>query len=555
MQEFQLRYQKLYKPFSNDLKDPKISSFLKRVLSEDLNFLYVVAIYSIITSILSIAVPISVQLLINSVSYTALLQPVITLGIILFILLIFCGILYALQFYTAELFQRRFLANMSCKLCLRLINADLKQLEEANSMELVNRFFDVITIQKAVPKFLIKTFAFILQSIIGLILVSFYHPFFLIFSIILSIVLYLVYAVYFRKACIAAFYESRRKYDIVGWFEDIAQNVGLFKSHIGQKYAKYKVDELTNRYIIDRKSHFQSLFSQTLLLLFIYAISSTLLLILGGYLVLKEELTIGQLVAAELILSAVLYGMSQFGRDFENMYDIIAACEKLSIFLNIPTQEPRKNKPIIDDFNKIEFVGASSYNQHNVSVDLNLERHKKYMIHDRDQQTQKFIVDAIQDFIRPDIGEVRIDGKDLYSYDMIHFRNNVFMVDYRPLLEGTLIENLTFNRQSIERGTINQVLKDLKLDEIIHQHQDGLDLRIIPSGWPLNEQESVLLKLARAILMEAKIIIINEILDIFSHKKRQEILRYVIKNTDAMIIYFSNHDDDEIEMFDKVLDV
>lgn len=555
MTDYNLSYKKLYKPFSNDLDNPKIWHFLKVVLFEDRNFLTVAFLYSIVISLLGIAVPISVQLLINSVSFTALIQPIIVLGIILFSLLVFSGVLNALQFYATEMFQRRIMAGMAMRVCLQLINGKQKKLEESNNSELVNRFLDVTTVQKAIPKFLTSTLTFVLQTIIGLILVSFYHPFFLVFSLILVACLYFIYSIYFKPACISAFYESRRKYDLLGGFEDLAANISLFKSGTGQGYAKFKINELTKRYLDDRKVHFKNLFSQTILLLALYAVASAFLLILGGYLVLKEQLTIGQLVAAELVLSAILYSLSKFGRDFENLYDLIAACEKLAIFFNIPLEENSSNKEKISDFKIIQFANVVSEEDKNIVVNLKLEKDHKYLIHDQHHQTQRFIIDCLHDFVRPSIGEVKIDGKNLYNFNMLDFRSQIQLIDDSRMMEGTLLENLTLAQKNIEVGKINQILKDFGLENSINKFPEKLNLRMIPSGWPLNEQEVVIIKIARAILLQPKIIIISEILDIIDFDLRQKILKYVAENSDAILIYFSNHKDDNTKIFDKIITI
>ncbi len=555
MQDFKIEYKKLYKPFSNDIENPNIFGFIKNILQDEKKFIFIIAIYSFFISLFTVAVPVSVQLLINSVSFTALLQPVITLGMILLVLLIFSGCLYALQFYMSELFQRRFMAHMSAKVCLQFINADVKKLEESNTAELANRFFDVVTIQKNVPNFITRTFSFFLQAFIGLILVSFYHPFFLIFSIVLIFLLYLIYAIYFKKACVAAFYESRRKYDIVGWLEDVAQNITLFKSGIGKNYAKFKTDELTKRYLIDKQIHFHNLFSQKILLLLLYAFANMVLLILGGYLVLKSELTIGQLVAAELILSAIFYGIAQFGKDFINIYDLIVACEKLTNFFNIPLKIEDKAKPKIQEFKKISFVNVAGKTNKDNPIHFNLLANNCYLINDRNQNTQKFFIDCLHDFCRPLFGEIKIDNQEFYSFDMSDFRNKISVIDSSSMLEGTLIENLTLNRQDIKIGKVNDILKDLGLEKTISKFTDKLNLRIIPSGWPLSQEEIILLKVARAILMDCKIIIINEIFDILNYNLRQKILKYVALNSDAMLIYFSNHRDDNMEIFDEILEI
>jgi biotin carboxyl carrier protein len=194
---------------------------------------------------------------------------------------------------------------------------------------MVNRFFETITIQKTIPKFLTKTLYSILQGTIGLILVSFYHPIFFIFSLSIVVCLWLIWSRFYKDAISSSFAESQRKYDLVNCFEEIVQSSAPIDLN-----AEEKINLLTGKYLKERKKHFKSLFGQVILLLILYVVASVILLVMGSWLVLKGQLTLGQLVAAELILSAALYGFSQLGRDFENFYDLIASCQKLSKFYN-----------------------------------------------------------------------------------------------------------------------------------------------------------------------------------------------------------------------------
>ena len=166
---------------------------------------------------------------------------------------------------------------------------------------------------------------------------------------------------------------------MAGWLEDIARNNILFKSEIGQKYAIFKTDFLTEQYLKERKSHFSQLFAQFSLMLALYTIASSLLLILGGYLVVKGQLSIGQLVASELILSTTLYGISQLGRDFENFYDVVGACEKLSQFYNIP-QEDIGSEKIEEDRIDIKFNNVVDvYFGREFKFNFFLKHHKNYI--------------------------------------------------------------------------------------------------------------------------------------------------------------------------------
>lgn len=309
----------------------RILPFLKKILFTESSFFWMSAIYGLAISFLALAVPLSVQFLINSVSFTALIRPTFVLGVVLLILLTFWAALNALQFFVTEIFQSRFFARITSEVTILLLKSKQQSPEKS---ETVNRFFETITIQKTIPKFLTKTFSTILQGAVGLIVVSFYHPIFFLFSVVIVACLWLIWSRFYRQAVASSFAKSQTKYDIVKCFEEIAKS--NFSAEVD---VEQKINSLTGDYLKERKSRFRSLFSQVVLLLALYAVASVLLLVIGGLLVLKGQLTIGQLVAAELILSALLYNFSQLGRDLENFYDLVASCQKLSKFYNFSIEK------------------------------------------------------------------------------------------------------------------------------------------------------------------------------------------------------------------------
>ncbi len=549
---YQLSKKKLYKPFSNNIDQPEIFLFLKKILEPEASFFWMSTIYALAIGFLALATPMSVQFLINSVSFTAMLQPIIILGLVLLILLLFWAALSGLQFYVTEIFQRRFFARMASEVGMSLLNSQHRVFEEANQTEMVNRFFETIAIQKTIPKFLTKTFALLLQGMIGLILVSFYHPLFLVFSLIIVASLWLIWSRFYKQAIVSSFYESRRKYDVVGWLEDIARGHNIFKSSNGFNYAKFKIDFLTGQYLEERKKHFKNLFSQVLLLLLLYVFASVALLVIGGFLVLKGQLTIGQLVAAELILSAILYGFSQLGRDFENFYDLIAACEKLSQFYNIPSDKNLgvsfPNKPFDLNFKNAFY----KYSNHEYSFDVCFEAKKNYMVSTGGFSTKKILIDLIHGFRTPISGTVLVDQEDLRNLDLYSIRSQIAVIDNSPLIESSVGEYLSFNDGNISQSVINEALKVTGLENIILKSEDGLNMRIIPSGWPFSESEKILLQIARVLIHKPNLIIITEVLDMLVLPARQKILKYLTKEHDATVIYFSHRTDGMLD-FDNYL--
>ncbi len=549
---YNLSEKKLYKPFSNDLERVEVICYLKKILSQESSLITIAATYGVIIALLSLAVPISVQFLINSVSFTATKQPIIFLGVTLFLFLGFWSLLNILRFYVTEIFQRKFFARMTSEVGLSLLNAEYKTFETANQTEMVNRFFETTNIQKSIPKILTKTFAIALQTIAGLILVSFYHPIFLVFSLFVGTSVFLIWILYYKKALKSAFYESRRKYDIVGWLEDIARGHLSFKSKAGHDYAKYKINFLTGLYLEERKKHFKSLFSQTILLLALYVVSSISLLMIGGLLVLKGQLTIGQLAAAELVLSTSLYGISQFGKDFESFYDLVASCEKLSQFQNIPSDRKNGLKLPSENIN-ITFRDVFFRNNSNsYLLNIDIKYNKSYAILSEGFSTKKLILDMLLGFTKPEQGSIQLNGINLKDLDLYEYRSEISLIDNSPLIEANIKEYLTLGSEEISDAEINNILTAVKLDEHILQLQDGIFSRIIPSGWPFSQTEKILLKIARALLRKTEIIILTEIFDSIAPKIRNTVFKYINNHTQTTLIYFTNRESD-LENFDQYI--
>ena len=541
---YRLTNKKLFKPFSNQINPEKYLYFLKKILDPDKELLICAIIYGFAISILGLATPICVQLLINSAVFTALLQPIFVLGIILLVLVSLYGLASILQFHVTEIFQRKFFARMSCEIGVTLLRANHKNFEESNQTELVNRFFETIAIQKTIPKLLSKTFTIILQSIAGLILIAFYHPFFLIFSIGIPLAVYSIWKNFSTQAIAYQFNESRRKYDLVGWFEDIARNQLLFKSQTGYDYGKYKINFLTGLYLDDRKVHYRNLIIQVILLFVLYATATTLLLILGGWLILKERLSIGQLVACELIISATLYNIANLGRDFENFYDLISSSEKLSQFQNIPIEEVH-GKEILENIEQISLQNILyQHRDNNYRFNLEFLKGKNYLLLTNGYSTKKIIIEMFLGLIKPISGSILYNNISNENFDQYQLRSQIALIDNSALIEGTLREYLTFNQEKISENYVMMVLDNVGLMNVIIENKEGLDLRIIPSGWPFSESEKILLKVARALINKAQIIIADEVLDMLEPKIRSKILKYLTLEHQGMFIYFSHRYDD-----------
>ncbi|MEO0500087.1 MAG: ABC transporter transmembrane domain-containing protein, partial [Pseudomonadota bacterium] len=303
--------------------------WLVRLIAPDRGFITVAIIYGIGVSILSLATPISVQMLINSVANTALVTPLLTLSLALLLFLLIAVVLSALRVHIMEKFARRFYARLVAEITLHAIHARNPFFQDENRDDLFNRYFDVVTVQKAVPSILIGAFTILLQGGVGFVVTAFYHPFFLAFNMTVVTLGALIVLIWTRGAIRTGMQLSHTKYAAARWLENVGASNGFYKSQDHAYYAMDRSDAVTHDYIEARRRHYRYTLSQTVAFLLLYALSSAALLALGGWLVVQGQLSIGQLVAAELILSVAFYGIGQIGAYFDTAYDLFAACEEI----------------------------------------------------------------------------------------------------------------------------------------------------------------------------------------------------------------------------------
>lgn len=315
------------------------------ILGPERAFYKLAAIYCVAISLFTLAVPFSVQVLITTLTNTALHRPVIVLSIMLFVILCLYGFLVALQHQLLERFKRRFYARMVGEIAWRNTYAEP---DGPDRNALANRYFDIMTVQHTVPILITNGFTLMLQTFVGLVLVSCYHPAFLIFNIVFVLLAYGIWRFYAPQATRKALLLSKQKYYAAAWLELLAAHHPATPAEAEQ--ALQRSDQEVTDYVNARINYFRYSFRQVIGFLMLYAVASSGLLATGGLLVVSGQLNLGQLVAAELVLSAIFFGMSKAGEYLTYYYDLTAAVEKLSQFLSIPVAGVQAKSSAVPSF-------------------------------------------------------------------------------------------------------------------------------------------------------------------------------------------------------------
>lgn len=507
---------------------------LLRILFSEKKDLLIIFAYSLIISILSLVIPIAIQSLVNTIAFATLLQPLIVLTFLVISALGFESILRILRTYVVEILQRRIFVKVASDLSHRIPKVKLSEFDKHHGPEIVNRFFDVLTVQKSSATLLVDGLSIVLQTITGMILLAFYHPFLLGFDLVLSLFLMIIVLVLTRNGMETSIKESKLKYKVAAWLEELASHNILFKNPSSYIYGLKKTDALVRDYLQARTKHFNVLFRIFSGSLFLYTMSSSLLLGIGGLLVMDQQLSIGQLVAAELIVTSIVSGVIKFGKQLEVYYDLLSAIDKLSHVVDLE-MEKQSGEPISSIEKAIEFsfnnVSFAYSDNPTLLKDLNfkVKSGEMFAIYGDESKGKTTISELILGLRRVKSGLLEINDIDINLMDLNYYRNFVSFINQTEIFHGTILENIRAGRELLKIDEIKDVLVKLKLWDDICLLKNGIDTELSTGGSPLSYAMSLKLMIARALLSNPKLIVLDGILDHLSLDTAKYYLKEIFK--------------------------
>ncbi|CAK8993914.1 Leukotoxin translocation ATP-binding protein LktB, partial [Durusdinium trenchii] len=516
--------------------EPRTMSPIDRLLAllrPEAGDLWIIVIFALVTGILALASPLAVETLVNTVAFGRLLQPVVILALMLLAFLSFSAALRALQTYVVEIIQQRLFARVAADLAYRLPRAEVEAIDGHHGRELVNRFFDVVTIQKVSAQLLLDGVSLIVGALIGMAVLAFYHPWLLGFDFVLLAMIGFVIFVLGRGAVQSAIKESKSKYRMAAWLEDLIGSPTAFRHSGAAEFALDRADRLTYEYLKARRAHFRILMRQIVFALAMQAIASTVLLGLGGWLVISGQLTLGQLVASELIVTVIVGSFAKLGKHMESYYDLLAAVDKLGYLFDLP-MERRDGLLLLPKGQAahLKVVQVSYDAPHGGSLlngmSLEVERGERLMLTGPSGQGKSQLLDLLFGTRTPDGGHITLDGFDPRDVRPDALRRHVALVRDIEVFEGSIAQNVHLERPEISTNDVREALDAVGLLEDVLQLPEGLETQLIPTGWPLTPNQSRKLMLARAIVGQPRLLLIDGIVDCLSDADAERVTRMLV---------------------------
>ncbi len=519
-------------------------SLFKLILQPERRFYWLMLVYGGAVSALSLSVPLSVQVLVATVANSALIQQVLVLALILFGLLVLSGLFTAIQVYLMELFERRFYQRVVSEVSLRLLYAHYPYMESINRDELVNRYFDIMTVQKNLPPLLTGALTTSLQILVGIAVTSFYHPAFLIFNAAVLITAYLTFRVFHHGAAVSAIALSTSKYETAKWLENLSRANSFFKSQRTIAYALTHTNDVLESYDNAHIQHFKFTFAQVVGFLILYASTSAALLGVGGWLVILGQLSLGQLIAAELIMVVIFAGLARTGYYLELYYDLYAAMTKLQQLYLTPTEGNRANRcntPIVGALRFDNVICKLPRGRFHFNLDLPAGNHA--LIRTRSSTQITAIAELLQGFAEAESGDIFFGSTTIDDIAQQHLRNSCLVVDSTLMLECSIADYLDIASPGIPRSRMRQLVHDVHLDNELDGLKNGIDQALTPYGNPLSVAGVIKLKIAFALAAQPSVLVLTPLFDSLSFDSRQTIMRSVRSLDNCTVLCFSNRSD------------
>jgi ABC-type bacteriocin/lantibiotic exporter with double-glycine peptidase domain len=544
--------------------NPQQPNLLQALLSQlalaarlERKVLILVVSYALAIALFSLIIPLTVQELVSTFSYA--IQPVMvwTLTGIMGSVLLFVGIFKAFQFYAVEMLQRRLFARVAISMVQRLPQFRF----QGYKPQLANYFTEAVYMQRALSAVLINLVNVVVGGTVGMILLVIYHPYFLVYDMMLMFGFVFTFLVVSRGAMRTHLEMSHAKYDVFNWIQEISQNLLHLKATDSQPWLMQKTDDLVNAYTDTRKARFAVLLRQFMSAVGGMAIAQAGALAIAGWLLSDGAMTLGQLVAVEVVVGALVLNFESLIKSMAHVYYFFTGVSELNQFFSTAQDEatsrtavPLPPPSVHGLMVTCKGVGLT-YNGTQVFENFNLEvaPGEKVGIYARTPSAKMALSRVLAGLEAPSSGVVQYNGVDVRYVDpsAINRCRSLVLDSQHTLMEGTIEENIVLGRPYVSYDSLAWALRFTELEELVEALPRGIKSNIGDLGEVLAPTHIVQILLARAILGRPQLLIFDGLIHSMDPALRETILRRLCSKQEPWSAIFVSTDPNLTEHTDR----
>lgn len=527
------------------------------ILQLDKKEVSAIYIYAILAGLVQLVTPLGIQSIIGFVMAGALSTSIVVLITVVVLGVFLNGLFQIRQLQIIEKIKQKIYTRDALSFANKIPHLNIEKLDNFYLPELVNRFFDTITLQKGIEKILLEIPAAFIQILFGIILLSLYHPVFIAFGIVLVVLLYVILATTLPKGFTKNLLASDYKYKTAAWLQELARVVKTFKYAKKTSLHIDKTDDLVSNYLIARTSYFKILLTQFWSLVAFKIIITAAMLIVGVYLLLNQQINIGQFIAADIVILAVISSVEKLILTLDKAYDTLTAIEKLDKIKSAELESAGTNIIAGSNGMKIDFKNISfNYpNGKNVLTDINVEIQagEKVLIVGNSGSGKSTLLRLLTGTFTNFSGAIRINNIALGSYAIDSLRSNTgVLISQQDIFQGTIRDNITMGDTSITNEELYQLTKSTGLESFIGELEIGFDTDIDPAGKKLPEKIKQGILLARALFCRKTLLLLENPFDGLEVNTIESVKEMMAKLENVTMLVTAGTNAHQ-EIFDKII--
>ncbi len=489
--------------------------------------------YAIFIGLVNLTLPLGIQAIVNYLQTGEITSGWLVLVGFVLIGIAITGILRVLQLRVVENIQQDLFARSGFEFAYRIPRIKFLELDKIHAPELVNRFFDTLTIQKGLPKVLIDFSLAAFQIVFGLVLLSIYSPYFIILAFVLVFVLWLIIRITGPDGLTTSLKESKYKYQLAHWLEEVARVNRSFKVNTDSNLHLTKTDDIVLNYITSRESHFQVLIGQFKYFIGFRVLLAASLLLLGGYLVFNERMNIGQFVAAEIIIILVISSVEKIITLLDTIYDVLTALEKIGYVTDLKldshggTAQITSPGGISVKADGITFSFPDDLQPVFENLSFEIPKSSRVMLTGASGTGKTVLLRILAGIHKVDDGVLYFNGLPFDNYERQQLHKNIGVAfPTNQLFEGTFRENITMGRDISDRS-ISEIMDLLQLNKYFIHRPQGLNGIVDSGGRTLPRSMIQKLLIARIIINNPKLLIMEDPLQFIDNEEKKRIIDYL----------------------------
>ena len=504
--------------------------------------------YAILGGIIQLTLPLGIQTIINfSQAAAGNKELPVSIVLLIFIVLIgilVTGILQVNQMKIVEKIEQSIFTRFSLEFAYKIPKIESSELNKNHLPELMNRFFEVINLQKGLSKILLDIPLAVIQILFGLVLLSFYNSTFIVLGLLLILLLFFIFKYTTSKGLIACYNESENKYEVASWLEEIARSYKTFKISSQNNFHLKKTDELVNDYLAFKTKHFEILKFQYWSLIGFKLLISALMLIIGAVLLIQQQLNIGQFIAAEIVILLILSAVEKLILNLEVAYTILTGVEKLNVISEKKT-EVKGKMPFVLNGNGIsievknldfKFIDSRPLLE---NLNFDIKPGTKICVMGDGGSGKSILLELIGGTMKDFEGIINVNNIPINNINQNEYRNNIgIFYNEQDIFDGTIFDNICMGNENITPNEIMKYAEILEVKEFISQLPEGLYTILQPTGKGLSTIIAKKILLLRAITNHPELLLLDEPFELAGAESSMKICNYLIelKNTTCIVV-------------------